>query len=785
LTELMFTINVLRAASRKYRFLDELFVCVVRNKTKRSANQAAYAVTASLSSITSKEASLIGKSLVGLLMSNQTGSAAVEEFILTYPALTELDAEFAWFRPTLVAIADELMGKVAYGVKVRAAIGATFSIMDMVSDTVIIVDYYATGRSGYANLMVGLVLGNIIIQILIVYVQSRSIGNSRWRTFFFDSLAVVTFVKPGLDAWKVASGQEQLPGAALDPLVEMMFGKTVEMVFEGIPGMVVQCIAFVESEEKSMMAILSLLISAASTGMTSTVITFDIDIDPTKRKNNPKWMGLIPNVNRGLAFGNLFVITTTHIIAKGIITALLAVTNSAWMWLFMACDYGLYIAYTFVRSDVSFFVPVPAKATIPFGIAARIILKTVVDFTGCLFFRIPMLVGGSWFTFDLAKAQISVLVVAYLYNEFCEDVDGKMDPNEVWGIAGGLFTLWLVAFSHFVLRVAVPEYRHTIWSTQTGWQTSCAYFLENEDDKKRVIVFHQNRAMWEGRIGGEVKAWVRESWDRWERDEPEWLKKVTPTIPDDLASSSHNSTPPPKMGLHLTKYLDDFDMPASSLPTASQLSLLKRLNSELNTPCTDCQDDLLLLRQVWETVVSPAEFPSPDFSIPSPLWSDHLGFQSPNPISDIRGGGRLSARCLLHFVRSDMGRSIVAKARKRRDEAVEELGNEGRPDSFASYPLAPALINMTRFIAHILGVAGEHGQPVDVSKKRSPFYSLLKSERDFAVAVTGAMHVLDSEWERCNATYMDFPFVIERAKNITETMLLQTVRERQQRVHSN
>jgi hypothetical protein len=210
------------------------------------------------------------------------------------------------------------------------------------------------------------------------------------------------------------------------------------------------------------------------------------------------------------------------------------------------------------------------------------------------------------------------------------------------------------------------------------------------------------------------------------------------------------------MGLHLTKYLDDFDMPASSLPTASQLSLLKRLNSELNTPCTDCQDDLLLLRQVWETVVSPAEFPSPDFSIPSPLWSDHLGFQSPNPISDIRGGGRLSARCLLHFVRSDMGRSIVTKARKRRDEAVEELGNEGRPDSFASYPLAPALINMTRFIAHILGVAGEHGQTVDVSKKRSPFYSLLKSERDFAVAVTG------EGGSRNGATPKDLPNILRR-----------------------
>jgi hypothetical protein len=114
----MATIDVLRAASRKYRFLDEFFVCVLRNKMKRSAVQAAYTVTASLSSITSKEASLIGKSLVGMLLTNQTGSAAIGELILTYPALTELDAEFTWFRPMLVAIADELMGKVAYGVKV-------------------------------------------------------------------------------------------------------------------------------------------------------------------------------------------------------------------------------------------------------------------------------------------------------------------------------------------------------------------------------------------------------------------------------------------------------------------------------------------------------------------------------------------------------------------------------------------------------------------------------------------------------------------------------------------
>ncbi|GMI34312.1 hypothetical protein TeGR_g4670 [Tetraparma gracilis] len=315
----------------------------------------------------------------------------------------------------------------------------------------------------------------------------------------------------------------------------MMFSKVMEMVFEAIPGMVVQCIAFVESEEKSKTAVLSLLISAASTGMTSTVVMFDMDVDPTKRKNNPKWMGLIPNVDRGLAFGNLFVITTTHILAKGIITALLVITNSMWFWTYVACDYGLYLAYKVVRQDLPFFVPVPAMTTTAVGVVWRLFEKIIVDFTGCFHFRLPMLTGGSWFMFDLSKAQISVLVVAHLYNEYCEVVDGtKMESRTVWTIAIGLFTLWLVSTSHFVFRVAVPKYRHTLWSTQTAWQTSCAYFLENEDDKKRVVVFHQNRVLWEGRIGAEVKAWVAESWDRWERDDPAWLKKIAPTIPDEF-----------------------------------------------------------------------------------------------------------------------------------------------------------------------------------------------------------------------------------------------------------
>jgi hypothetical protein len=35
---------------------------------------------------------------------------------------------------------------------------------------------------------------------------------------------------------------------------------------------------------------------------------------------------------------------------------------------------------------------------------------------------------------------------------------------------------------------------------------------------------------------------VAESWDRWERDEPEWLKKVVPTIPDEYLPAAAAAT---------------------------------------------------------------------------------------------------------------------------------------------------------------------------------------------------------------------------------------------------
>ena len=69
-----------------------------------------------------------------------------------------------------------------------------------------------------------------------MYTQCQGLKKNRWRTALFEMLTVVSFVKPGMDAYRVASGAEQLPGAGVSPLTEMIYTKGCELFFEAIPG---------------------------------------------------------------------------------------------------------------------------------------------------------------------------------------------------------------------------------------------------------------------------------------------------------------------------------------------------------------------------------------------------------------------------------------------------------------------------------------------------------------------------------------------------------------------
>ena len=80
---------------------------------KRGAVQTKFTVKTHLVALTANEAGRIARSLVSIIMANATAKAAVDEFVMTFPAVGELDREYRWFRPMMKAMATELMGKVA------------------------------------------------------------------------------------------------------------------------------------------------------------------------------------------------------------------------------------------------------------------------------------------------------------------------------------------------------------------------------------------------------------------------------------------------------------------------------------------------------------------------------------------------------------------------------------------------------------------------------------------------------------------------------------------------
>jgi hypothetical protein len=60
---------------------------------------------------------------------------------------------------------------------------------------------------------------------------------------------------------------------------------------------------------------------------------------------------MVPDSGRNRAFAAALVMCSLQALAKAGTTALLAVTNSAWMRAFVLADLALYFAYKLVRRD--------------------------------------------------------------------------------------------------------------------------------------------------------------------------------------------------------------------------------------------------------------------------------------------------------------------------------------------------------------------------------------------------------------------------------------------------
>ena len=191
-------------------------------------------------------------------------------------------------------------------------------------------------------------------------------------------IPVVAGMKPAVDAFRVASNAKIEEGQKFDPLSEMVrefglsqrrrlilseattssniamiffanfFGyyiaalcpfvpppqkktyiKAIEMFAEAIPGVIIQLLAILMDGHASVAALASLSISALTTGFVSASISYDFDVSPQKRLENPQLYGYIPNNARTRAalFVILMSISALMLLTRALVIALLALAS--------------------------------------------------------------------------------------------------------------------------------------------------------------------------------------------------------------------------------------------------------------------------------------------------------------------------------------------------------------------------------------------------------------------------------------------------------------------------
>jgi hypothetical protein len=107
--------------------------------------------------------------------------------------------------------------------------GACLSIADLAFDLIMVREYTLAGSFGYATATITTVAINIVVQLALVYVQYHRVG---LVVMLKEAALVVTFAKPGVDAYRVITKQKQRPNTVVDPHNEMVLNRLIELLFE-------------------------------------------------------------------------------------------------------------------------------------------------------------------------------------------------------------------------------------------------------------------------------------------------------------------------------------------------------------------------------------------------------------------------------------------------------------------------------------------------------------------------------------------------------------------------
>jgi hypothetical protein len=390
-------------------------------------------VSTKLECVEEKEARVIGNNLMPCLKSRKVIKAGVDMWRLQNRAVEELFEEFPWMEGMFVEIGKGVVKTAPWGMLWRVTVGAVTSIFDLLTDVYVTYMFWSDKKYGYFKASLSSLAVSIGIQMFTVWAQNRKLGVLRVLKEWFP---ILIGFKPAVDAYRVAKGEKQKAGQAIDALTELSLMKGIEMFSEAIPGVIIQLMAIaMNNGEVADAAWVSLIVSALTTGFASATISYDWDTDPVLREQVSDFYGYVPSnpTKRSIIFGSMMFFSVGMLVIRCMTIVVLGLLGGRWVGLYFGADLGLYLLVKILRGDFLYWVPLGGNTEVVNSIVNRVLVKVVTDFTSIVQLRHPNEVGGMYWMFGFVLTMGSLPVAIILAER--EDV-AEEKLKLAWEVVG-------------------------------------------------------------------------------------------------------------------------------------------------------------------------------------------------------------------------------------------------------------------------------------------------------------------------------------------------------------
>jgi len=212
---------------------------------------------------------------------------AVERWIGLFQVLQEFDKK-PWFRKFMTVLSEPSIKASLFGYKQKVYLSLIVGYFDCGTDIYALYIMYMLSLYIDFRWNFGYILTNLILQLIVVLMQTQGLP---LRTILLELLSVWLFIKPALDAHRFVNGININPNALLSNMAEMILGKCSELFAEAIPCGLHQMKVWIQSGDMPLYIAISILISAASIGYTSALISYNFDTSREYRKKNKRFYG--------------------------------------------------------------------------------------------------------------------------------------------------------------------------------------------------------------------------------------------------------------------------------------------------------------------------------------------------------------------------------------------------------------------------------------------------------------------------------------------------------------